>query len=58
MEENRIAARGRVHRAKDDAAQIYLPVEIVRNMPFENKEKVKIELFKKEKKIVVSKWDL
>jgi hypothetical protein len=58
MEENRVAGKGRIHLAKDGEARIYVPVEVASKVPFENKEKVKIELFIKEKKIVVSKWDL
>jgi hypothetical protein len=58
VDENRIAGKGRIYFSEEGDIRIYVPVEIAKVAPYTNKEKVKVELFKKEKKIVISRWEL
>jgi len=55
MAEKPIVDIGKVFKDKDGAYRIYVGKQIANNAKFENKEKVRIDYFPKENKIVIRK---
>ena len=55
MAEKSITDIGKVFKDKDGAYRIYVGKQIANNAKFENKEKVRIDFYPKENKIIIRK---
>jgi len=55
MAEKSITDIGKVFKDKDGAYRIYVGKQIANAANFENKEKVRVDYFKKNHKIIISK---